>query len=64
VSRSAEPSAEPHGTMKPKKNLRTLLFRHRLAMRVVRHLEPDERVDLLLSVVDQRVARSANRKAA
>ena len=50
--------------MKAKKNLRTLLFRHRLAMRVVRELEPDERVELLLSVVDARVGERARSKAA
>jgi hypothetical protein len=50
--------------MKAKKSLRTLLFRHRLAMRVVRHLEPDERVDLLLNVVGARVVEPAERKAA
>jgi hypothetical protein len=49
--------------MKAKKNLRALLFRHRLAMRVVRHLSPDERVDLLLSVVAPRT-EPARRKAA
>ena len=50
--------------MKAKKNLRTLLFRHRLAMRVVRELGPDERVDLLLNVVGARVAETADRRAA
>jgi hypothetical protein len=50
--------------MKAKKSLLTLLFRHRLAMRVVRDLEPDERVDLLLDVVGAPVVEPARRKAA
>ena len=50
--------------MKAKENLRRLLLRHRLAMRVVRELEPDERVDLLLDVVGARVVEPADRRAA